>query len=582
MKISSIRINNITSFVNEHFINFNELIGDDSLFAITGPTGSGKSSIITAISLALYGKGHKKNLNSSDYVSQGSTSGSIRLDFQINGKEYTATWRCKVRKKDGSLIKTPVPKRELFTGNVAIDSTTEQILGLSYDHFCKTTILNQGEFAKFITSSFKDRKDILESMHDNIYLSSISTDLNKQIRALKDKIKYLSDLEKNSHPYSAEEKININEKVKSSQQKILTATPLFEIINRIHLITDDITKIQSQFTTNEKKINTLTNEASTIREQFNKSSTNLNSKTQELTLFNSTFSKKIKSLNKAIKDHEMVNLKSEKLNEHRKLLEKTSRHISDSKNLADNASDKLKQVNEELNHNLSKLTISKNNISKLQLINEHINSIDTLSSNVKIHSKTIRELEIEISNNLSEVEKNKTLIVKIKNDYNQILQTYEMNSLADDFDKASNELDILKKTTQEREREIRDAKINLNRSQSQLETFKDQVNKLTTKYAEVKHNLKCIQKNIYDLTTKKHNLTLKLSEQNREHSISTLSSEGITKQECPVCLQKWPENIVQTKYHHVDDDAHKEIEQINISIKSSEDKALITNQELKQ
>lgn len=582
MKISSIHINNITSFVNEHFINFNELIGDDSLFAITGPTGSGKSSIITAISLALYGKGHKKNLNSSDYVSQGSISGNIRLDFQINGKEYTATWRCKVKKKDGTLIKTPVPKRELFSGNVAIDSSIEEILGLSYDHFCKTTILNQGEFAKFITSSFKDRKDILESMHDNIYLSSISTDLNKQIKVLKEKIKYSTDLEQNSHPYSAKEKININENVKSSQIKISIASPIFEVINEIYRITDDITKIQKNFTNNEKKISTLTKEVTIIREQFNKSSTNLNIKTKEITLFNSTFTTKNKSLNNAIKDHETVNLRIENLNEQKKLIEKTNQDISESKKLVSSASKKLKEVNIKLDNNFSKLTIYKDNINNLELINEHINSIDTLSSNVKIHSKSIKEIKIEISKDLSEVEKNKILIIKMNNSYNQILKTYNLNSSMGNLENLKNELEAMKKNTHNRERQIRDAKINLNRSESELGRLNDQANSTTKEHLEISNGLSLLQTKITESIDRRDTLALKHSEQKRIQSISDLSSEGIIKQECPVCLQKWPDKIVQTKYKDVGNDEHKDIEELNIVIKSSEDKLLITNQELKQ
>ncbi len=582
MKIISIRINNITSFVNEHFINFNELIGDDSLFAITGPTGSGKSSIITAISLALYGKGHKKSLNSSDYISQGTASGSIRLNFQINGKEYTATWRCKVRKKDGTLIKTPVPKRELFLGNVAVESTTEQILGLSYDHFCKTTILNQGEFAKFITSSFKDRKDILESMHDNIYLSSISTALNKQIKALREKIKYLTDLEKNSHPYSAEEKIIINKRVENSQKKISAVTPLFDIVNSINHIIDNITKVQEQFINNEKKINLLTNEVSTIREEFNKSSNDLNRKTHEFTLFHSTFIKNNKLLNKAIKDHEIVNLKSEKLNEHKKYLEITYQDIMHNENLAEKAKIELKNANRELNNNFSKLTINKDKIHDLQLINEQINSIDTLSSNVSIHSKSIKEIEIEMSRNLSEIEKNKALILRMNSDYDQILKKYNVFFSIDNFDKVINDLDVLKQSTQDRERKIRDVKINLDRSENELTSLENQKNVLSKKQIKVTNSLDNIQKEISDLTSNKNNLLLRQNEQKRNHSIATLSSEGLIKQECPVCLQKWPDNITHSKYQHIDNDIDNEIEELYNVLKTRENKALIINQDVKQ
>ena len=63
MKLHKLNIENIASLRGNHKLDFDEF-NEFNLFAITGATGSGKSTLLTAISLALFGKSHKKTLNS--------------------------------------------------------------------------------------------------------------------------------------------------------------------------------------------------------------------------------------------------------------------------------------------------------------------------------------------------------------------------------------------------------------------------------------------------------------------------------------------------------------------------------------
>lgn len=177
MHLHWLKIKNIASLFGDHTIDFDELTSQD-LFAITGETGAGKSSILNAISLALYGNVYKKQLNQSDLVSLGEREANVEIQFSTKSRRYQASWSARVKKKDGSLLIPPKITRffyevkgselQLLDGKLK----PEDVLSLDFEQFCKCVILNQGDFAKFLISNFSERRDILEKLYpsDNLEL----------------------------------------------------------------------------------------------------------------------------------------------------------------------------------------------------------------------------------------------------------------------------------------------------------------------------------------------------------------------------------------------------------------------------
>ena len=113
MRILKIELQNINSLKSDTpiCIDFeNENFKDVGLFAITGATGAGKTTILDAITIALYHnvprfKGTKASLT--DVVSFGANDAFSRITFENNNTIYEAFWSIRLASNNGKLLKNP-------------------------------------------------------------------------------------------------------------------------------------------------------------------------------------------------------------------------------------------------------------------------------------------------------------------------------------------------------------------------------------------------------------------------------------------------------------------------------------------
>ncbi len=84
MKPVRLQLRGFTAFHNEVSVDFR----DRRLFAITGPTGAGKSSLLDGMIWALFGKVPKVGKNIGDLVSHGALSAHVRFEFEARGHAY--------------------------------------------------------------------------------------------------------------------------------------------------------------------------------------------------------------------------------------------------------------------------------------------------------------------------------------------------------------------------------------------------------------------------------------------------------------------------------------------------------------
>lgn len=160
----------IYSYQERQKIDFENLTGA-GLFGIFGSVGSGKSSILEAISFALYGE--TERLNSRDkraynMMNLKSNRSYIEFDFiNYDNKKYRATREFRRNSKNFEDVKTPsVTFYEWKNENwIPLDhSNAEQIVGLSYANFKRTIIIPQGQFKEFLELGAAERTNMMKEI----------------------------------------------------------------------------------------------------------------------------------------------------------------------------------------------------------------------------------------------------------------------------------------------------------------------------------------------------------------------------------------------------------------------------------
>lgn len=217
MKLLRLEILNLASLdcAGGETINFEEgALGDSTIFSIVGPTGSGKSTILDAICLALYNRapryprkkgdrnqnieiygeledGEKNRLaptDSRNFLTRGKKEGYSKLTFLANnGNLYRAEWyvRQKTKNYDDALTLLYVISTK---GDETIEEAAEwdklpQIIGLDYDQFLRTVLIAQGAFANFLTAKENERYELLEKL---IGCEEMYTNIATKIKQQKD------------------------------------------------------------------------------------------------------------------------------------------------------------------------------------------------------------------------------------------------------------------------------------------------------------------------------------------------------------------------------------------------------------
>ncbi|MDP3269351.1 MAG: AAA family ATPase [Legionella sp.] len=200
MKILELRFKNLNSLYGEWLIDFStpEFISN-GIFAITGPTGAGKSTILDAICLALYGatpRLGKLTKSSNQLMSQQTAECYAEVTFESQQGKFTCHWsQHKARRKtDGILGESKHEIIDALTGQILeskkrdVANVIEEKTGMDFERFTRSILLAQGGFAAFLMATPDERAPILEQITGTEIYSEISKRVHEKTREERDKL----------------------------------------------------------------------------------------------------------------------------------------------------------------------------------------------------------------------------------------------------------------------------------------------------------------------------------------------------------------------------------------------------------
>ncbi|GIU53724.1 AAA family ATPase [Shewanella sp. KT0246] len=283
MKILSLRFKNINSLKNEWKIDFTQSpFKENGLFAITGPTGSGKTTILDAICLALYHRTPRLKVISkttNELMTRGTSDCLAEVEFEVKGKGYRAFWsqRRSRGQIDGNLQDAQVELAELDSGKILASQVkqktelTEAVTGLDFARFTKSMMLSQGQFAAFLNADANDRAELLEELTGTEIYGLISEQVHvnfseakqglKLLEAKTDSVELLSDADiKDKRQQSAQleqQSSELHTQVKLYQQQLSWAQQHSKTQSLLKQSQSDLAKAEAESEAETSSLNKL-------------------------------------------------------------------------------------------------------------------------------------------------------------------------------------------------------------------------------------------------------------------------------------------------------------------------------------
>ena len=250
MRPIKLKISGLNSYIDEQVIDFEKLT-ERGLFGIFGQTGSGKSTILDAMTIAMYGNISR---NTKEFINSACDRASISYEFEIGGQNTRRRYivdRTIKRTKTGGILTSHCRLVEIHNDSqstVLADKATDvnkkiaEVVGLTVDDFTRSVVLPQGKFNDFLKLTGADRRNMLERIfglekYGKFLIEKVrqrKSEQNKNLLVLNTKLSGFEGISEEEYEKASNELEEINKKEKLHKKTLEETQVKYEEYKEIY------------------------------------------------------------------------------------------------------------------------------------------------------------------------------------------------------------------------------------------------------------------------------------------------------------------------------------------------------------
>jgi len=280
MKILSVRLKNINSLRGEHYIPFHEdPIADSGLFAIVGRTGAGKTSILDAITLALYGYAPRFGLDRAEKIMSYHTADCFaETEFETKNKRYRSKWSLwrSRNRLDGEVQPPKMELTDLETGQLLESKLTDvrervtALTGLDYQRFLRSVMLAQGDFAALLKAKESEKGDLLEKITGTDLYTKLSQKAYQRKKAEQEKLREWERQLDTSQLLTDEQQASIRQRLHDLGEQKNSIVEKLKTLDSQRQWLSSITELTNQAEASQRQISQLEAQKAELGTEFRK------------------------------------------------------------------------------------------------------------------------------------------------------------------------------------------------------------------------------------------------------------------------------------------------------------------------